>query len=76
MAFETAANAGDQRIRQAAFGSLHLLLRLLADDRLEVAHHRRIGMRTCRRADAIESVGDIGDPVRKASFIAPSRLRA
>ena len=42
---------------------LHLLARLVADDRLEVAHHRRIGMRARDRADAIERVGDIGDPV-------------
>ena len=34
-----------------------------ADDRLEVAHHRRIGVRAGRRADAVEGVVDVGDPV-------------
>ncbi len=38
-------------------------LRLVADHALEIAHHRGIGMRARRRADAIERVGDIGDPV-------------
>ena len=51
-----AADAGDQRIRQAAFGLLHLLARLVADHRLEVAHHRRIGMRAGDGADAVERV--------------------
>ena len=40
-----------------AFGRLHLLARLAADDRLEIAHHRRIRMRSGDRADAIERVG-------------------
>ena len=58
-----AADAGDERIRQPALGLLHLLARLVADHALEVAHHRRIGMRPRRRADAVERVGDIGHPV-------------
>ena len=58
-----AADAGDQRIRQAAFGGLHLLAGFAADDALEIAHHGRIRMRAGHRADAIESVGDVGDPV-------------
>ena len=58
-----AADAGEQRIRQPALGLLHLRPDLLADDALEVPHHGGIGMRTGRRADAIEGVGDIGDPV-------------
>ena len=58
-----AADAGDQRIRQTAFGLLHLLARLVADDALEIAHHHRIGMRARDRADAIERVLDIRDPV-------------
>jgi hypothetical protein len=57
------ADGGDQRIGQAAFGGQHLVFRLAADHRLEVAHHRRIGMRPRNRADAIERVGDIGHPV-------------
>ena len=58
-----AADAGDQRIRQAAFGLLHLRARLVADDRLEIAHHHRIGMRARDRADAVERVVHVGDPV-------------
>ena len=58
-----AADAGEERIRQPPFRRLHLRARLLADDALEIAHHRRIGMRARRRADAIERVLDIGDPV-------------
>ena len=40
-----AADAGDQRVRQAALLGHDLLARLLADHRLEVAHHGGIGMR-------------------------------
>ena len=58
-----AADAGDQRVGQAAFGLQHLLARFAADDRLEIAHHGRIGMRARRRADDVEGVLDIGDPV-------------
>ena len=52
-----------ERIRQAAFGLLHLLAGLAADDRLEIAHHHRIGMRAGDGADAIERRADIGHPV-------------
>ncbi len=41
----------------------HLLARLAADDRLEIAHHGRVRMRPRHRADAIERVVHIGDPV-------------
>ena len=58
-----AADAGDQRIRQAALRLLHLLPGLVADHRLEVAHHHRIGMRPRHRADAIEGVVHVGDPI-------------
>ena len=58
-----AADAGDQRVGQAALGLHHLLARLVADDALEVAHHRRIGMRARHRADAVEGVLAGRDPV-------------
>ena len=58
-----AADAGDQRIRQPAFGLLHLHAGLVADDALEVAHHHRIGMRAGDRADAVERVRHVGHPV-------------
>ncbi len=35
----------------------------LADDRLEVAHHHRVGMRAGDRADYVEGVVDMCDPV-------------
>jgi hypothetical protein len=63
MAFEPAADGRDQRIRQAAFARHHLLARLVADHRLEIAHHLRIGMRPRHGADAIERVLDMGHPV-------------
>src|SRR4029079_3723013 len=58
-----AADAGDQRVRRTTLGLLHLFAGLAADDRLEVAHHGRIGMRTRYRADAIERVVHISDPI-------------
>ena len=58
-----AADTGKQRIREPAFGELHLRLCFLADHALEIADHRGIGMRPGHRADAIECVFDIGDPV-------------
>ena len=58
-----AADAGDQRIRQPAFGLLHLGAGLDADDRLEVAHHHRIGMRARDGADAVKRIVHVGDPV-------------
>ena len=58
-----AADRGDEGIRQAALGRHHLLAGLAADDALEVAHHRRIGMRAGDRADAVEGVLDVGHPV-------------
>ena len=58
-----AADAGDQGIGQPALGLLQLGARLMADHRLEVAHHRRIGVRPGDRADHVERVVDMGDPV-------------
>ncbi len=46
-----AADAGHERVGQTAFRGDHLFLRFLADNRLEVAHHGGIGMRTRGRAD-------------------------
>ncbi len=42
---------------------LHLRARLVADDALEVAHHRGIRMRARDRADAVERVVHVGHPV-------------
>ena len=43
--------------------SRHLRARLLADDRLELADHQRVGMRTEHRAEQVIRLGDVGDPV-------------
>ncbi len=58
-----AADAGDERIGKAALALHHLRARLLADDRLEVAHHRGIGMGTGGRADQIIGIAHVGDPI-------------
>ena len=51
-----AADAGDQRVRQAPLRAQDLPARLVADHRLEVAHDLRIGVRPGDRADAVEGV--------------------
>ena len=58
-----AADAGDERVGQPSFGGLHLFAHLGADHRLEVAHHRRIRMRACRRTDQVVGVVHVGHPV-------------
>jgi hypothetical protein len=58
-----AADAGHHVVGLASGHLGHLHLALLADDRLEVTNHRRIGMRPRHRADNVERVLDIGDPV-------------
>ena len=58
-----AADAGDHQIGQPAFALQHLGAGLVADHGLKIAHHRGIGMRARRRADDVERVVDIGDPV-------------
>src|SRR5438105_491040 len=57
-----AADAGDDGIRQAPGRGDELLARLAPDHALEVAHHRRVGVRAERRAEQIVGVG-VGDPV-------------
>ena len=58
-----ALDTGDAGIGQASGAFENLLARLAADDRLEIAHHGRIGVRAGHRADDVESVMHIGDPV-------------
>ncbi len=59
----TAADAGDERVRQAVLRRQQLLARLATDHRLEIPHHARIGRRSRHGADDVEGVVDIGDPV-------------
>jgi hypothetical protein len=58
-----AADGGDDRVGQTALGSMICSLGFLADDRLEIAHHGRVRVRPRDRADAVERVAHIGDPV-------------
>ena len=59
-----AADAGNHRVGLFAAGHFgHLYQAFLADHALEVAHHHRVGMRAGDRADDVEGVVDIGDPV-------------
>src|SRR5262245_47598980 len=60
-----AADAGDERVGQPPFPLQHLLACLAPDHRLEVAHHGGIGMRARHRADDVEGVVHVGDPVAK-----------
>lgn len=59
----SAADAGHQRVGQATFLTDHLFLRFEANDRLKVAHQHWIGMGASRRADDVEGVMHVGDPV-------------
>ena len=58
-----AADAGHQRVGQPALGLQHLGAHLVADHRLEVAHHGRVGVRPRGGADQIIGVAHVGDPV-------------
>ena len=70
-----AADAGDERVGQAAFGLEDLLARLAADHRLEVAHHLRIGMRAGGGADQVVGVSTLVTQSRSASFMASFSVR-
>ncbi len=58
-----AADAGDQRVGQAAFLLHDLLAHFVADHRLEVADHGRVGVRAGGGADQVEGVVDVRHPV-------------
>ncbi|MCB1398334.1 MAG: hypothetical protein KDJ98_20660, partial [Rhodobacteraceae bacterium] len=60
-----ATDSRDDRVGQTALAFLlfQLPAGFLADDRLEIAHHRRIGVRAGHGADAIEGIAHIGHPV-------------
>ena len=60
-----AADAGDQRVRQPSFGLQDLLPHLVADHGLEITDQRRVRMRSRHRADDVEGVLDVRDPVTK-----------
>ena len=73
-----AADAGDERVGQPALG-LHASAPRVSSPitRLEVAHHRRIGVRAGRRADAVEGRLDmVATQSRSASFIASLSVAA
>src|SRR5499427_1167287 len=58
-----ATDTGNERVGRTPFGFERLRAGFVADDRLEVAHHHWIGVRAGDRANAVEGVGDVGDPV-------------
>ena len=58
-----AADAGDDVVRLAARHLRHLHAAFLADHGLEVAHHHRVRVRARDRADDVEGVFDVRDPV-------------
>ena len=58
-----AADAGDGHVRQAALHGDELRGGLVADDPLEVAHQRRVGMRPDRGTEHVVGGGDVRDPV-------------
>ncbi len=63
MAFEPPPTQATSASGRLALGLLVLDLDLLADYRLEVAHHLRIGVRAGGGADEVIGRVDIGDPV-------------
>jgi hypothetical protein len=65
-----AADARDERIGQLAVPLEHLRARLAADDRVEVAHERRIRVRSRDRADDVERVATFVTQSRSASLSA------
>ena len=58
-----AADAGDQRIGQAAFGFENLPARFLADHLVKIAHHHGVRVRAERAAQQVIGLADVGDPV-------------
>ena len=58
-----APNTRDHIVGHATGKLLHLLARLTADDRLEVAHDERIGMRPDNGANQVEGSVDVAHPV-------------
>jgi hypothetical protein len=62
-ALEPPPDTGDAGGGQAALRVEDLCPRLAADDRLQLAHHRRVRMRAGHRADEVVGVADVGHPV-------------
>src|SRR5574342_358253 len=59
-------DTSNQIIREPAFSLHDLLFCFLANNRLKVPHHHRIGMRASHRAYKIIGVPDISDPVSQS----------
>ena len=58
-----AADAGDDGVWQRADRVEHLRARFPPDDRLKIADHHRVRVHADDRADDVEGVLDVGDPV-------------
>ena len=63
MAFEPPPTAAITVSGQPPLGLVQLRARLVADDALEIAHHRGIGVRPGDGADQVVGVMHVGDPV-------------
>src|SRR5581483_505449 len=59
----SAADTRNNRRRQFAFSLHYLRTRFLPDHTMEVAHHRRIGMRTEHTAEKVMRGPNVRDPV-------------
>src|SRR3990170_76078 len=58
-----AAGAGDSVVGQPPLDGKHLLARLVADDRLELAHHERVRVRPDGAAQQVVRRRDVAHPV-------------
>src|SRR3972149_3854910 len=56
-----AADARHKEVREPSGKALYLLTRFNPDDRLEVPHEHRIGVRACNSADYVKCVIDVCD---------------
>src|SRR5690606_2336229 len=57
------ADTGDTYIRQPPHFVEHLLARFYADHALEITHHHRVRVRPQRRAEQVERIAHIRDPI-------------
>ena len=58
-----AADAGDDRVGQFAFGFQNLRAGFASDDAVKIAHHGGIRMRAQHAAEQVMRGADVGDPV-------------
>src|SRR5579883_28822 len=59
----SAADAGEDRIRQTALALEDLPARFIADDAVKIANHHGVGVRAERGAEQVMRAVDVGDPI-------------